>query len=226
MSECLCAGNTAFSSQVFRKVRPLLERIFEHPFNTELAQGVLSRERFCTYMQQDSLYLVEFSRALAVAAGRASREKDIEALLIASQNALLAERSLHEHYFVEYGVSRETQKNQACLGYTSFVLAVAALESFGEALAALLPCFWIYREVGVHIARSAASPNPYAKWIETYSDEAFSAGVDRFTALVDAAAAEASERERLKMEERFMTASHFEYYFWDDIYQGRRPWTC
>ena len=220
--ECLCTEESSFSSQVFQKVRPLLERIFEHPFNTELARGVLSKERFCAYMQQDSLYLVQFARALAIAAGKASREKDIETLLTASQNALLAERSLHEHYFTEYGVSREARENPACLGYTSFILAAAALESLGVALAALLPCFWIYREVGVHIARSAASPNPYAKWIETYSDEAFSAGVDRFTALVDAAAAETSERERLRMEERFMTASRFEYDFWDDIYQGRR----
>ena len=221
--ECLCTGSVSFSTQVFQKVRPLLERIFEHPFNTELAQGVLSKERFCSYMKQDSLYLVQFSRALAIAAGRASQEEDIETLLTASQNALLAERSLHEHYFAEYGVRREARENPACLGYTSFILAVAALESFGEALAALLPCFWIYREVGVHIARGAASPNPYAKWIETYSDEAFSAGVDRFTELVDSAAAEASARERLRMEERFMTASHFEYHFWDDIYRGLEP---
>jgi thiaminase/transcriptional activator TenA len=220
-SEHLCAGNSSFSSHVFQRVRPLLESIFEHPFNAELARGVLSRERFCVYMQQDSLYLVQFSRALAIAAGRASREKDIETLLNASQNALLAERGLHEHYFAEYGVNRETRENPACLGYTSFVLAVAALESLGEALAALLPCFWIYREVGNQIARGAASPNPYAKWIETYSDEAFSAGVDRFTELTDSVAAEASERERLRMEDRFMTASRFEYCFWDDAYHMR-----
>ncbi|MDR1649149.1 MAG: hypothetical protein LBR71_02715, partial [Synergistaceae bacterium] len=87
--------NTVFSSRVFQEVRPLLERIFDHPFNAELARGVLSRERFCVYMQQDSFYLVQFSRALAIAAGRASREKDTETLLIASQNALLAERGLH-----------------------------------------------------------------------------------------------------------------------------------
>jgi thiaminase/transcriptional activator TenA len=214
-----CDGNVRFSERVFRKVRPLLERIFEHPFNTELARGVLSRERFCSYMQQDSLYLVQFSRALAITAGRASREKDIETLLTASQNALLAERSLHEHYFAEYGVSREAEKTPACLAYTSYILATAALESFGEALAALLPCFWIYREAGCHIARGAASPNPYAKWIETYSDEAFSAGVDRFTELTDTAAAEASESERLRMEDRFMTASLYEYHFWDDVYR-------
>jgi thiaminase/transcriptional activator TenA len=198
-----------------------LTRIYEHPFNTELAQGTLSKERFCVYMQQDSLYLVHFSRALAVAGGRAIRENHIETLLVSAQNALLAERSLHEHYFAEYGVERAAKENPTCMSYTSFLLVTASLGSLGEALAALLPCFWIYREVGNHISRVATSPNPYAKWIETYSDEAFSAGVDRFIELVDAVAAKETEQTRLRMREFFMTASHLEYYFWDDAYHMR-----
>jgi thiaminase/transcriptional activator TenA len=210
-----------FSAGVFEEVRPILARVYEHPFNAELARGTLSRERFCVYMQQDSLYLVQFSRALALAGGRAVREKHIEMLLISAQNALLAERSLHEHYFAEYGVARGTKENPACMSYTSFLLATASLKSLGEALAALLPCFWIYREVGRHISRIAAFPNAYSKWIETYSDEAFSVGVDNFIEVVDTVAAEGTEQTRLSMWECFMTASHLEYYFWDDAYHMR-----
>jgi thiaminase/transcriptional activator TenA len=213
-------GGDIFSARVFERVQPLLARILSHPFNDELARGVLSKERFCAYMQQDSLYLLHFSRALAVTAGRTADEKEIETLLTASRNALLAERSLHEHYFAEYGAARAASENPACLGYTSFVLATAALGSLGEALAALLPCFWIYREAGNHIARKAVSPNPYARWIETYSDAAFSEGVDRFVELTDAAAARTSPADRAQMETRFMAASRFEYLFWDDVYRG------
>jgi thiaminase/transcriptional activator TenA len=215
------SGVRAFSAEVFEEVQPILARIYEHPFNAELAQGTLSKERFCVYMQQDSLYLVQFSRALAIAGSRAVREKHIETLLVSAQNALLAERSLHEHYFSEYGVSRDTKENPTCMSYTSLLLATASLKSLGEALAALLPCFWIYREVGSHISRIAASPNPYSKWIETYSDEGFSAAVDNFIELVDTAAAESTEQTRLRMREFFMTASHLEYYFWDDAYHMR-----
>ena len=210
-----------FSAGVFQEVQPILTRVYEHPFNVELARGTLSKERFCVYMQQDSLYLVQFSRALAVAGGRALREKHIETLLVSAQNALLAERSLHEHYFAEYGVSRGAKENPTCLSYTSFLLATATLGNLGEALAALRPCFWIYREVGRHISRVAASPNPYSRWIETYSDEAFSIGVDHFIELVDVVAAQGTEQMRLRMREFFMTASHLEYYFWDDAYYMR-----
>jgi thiaminase/transcriptional activator TenA len=214
-------SSSNFSARVFKEVQPILTRIHEHPFNAELAQGTLSKERFCGYMQQDSLYLVQFSRALAVAGGRAVHEKHIETLLVSAQNALLAERSLHEHYFAEYGVRRDAKENPTCMSYTSFLLATASLGSFGEAIAALLPCFWIYREVGNHISRVAASPNPYSRWIETYSDEAFSAGVDRFVELADTVAAEGTEETRLRMGEFFITASHLEYYFWDDAYHMR-----
>ncbi|MDR3230799.1 MAG: thiaminase II [Synergistaceae bacterium] len=208
----------AFSVQVFQAVQPILARILEHPFNRELANGTLSRERFCFYMQQDSLYLIHFARALAFAGSRALQEKRIEALLTASQNALVAERSLHEHYFAEFGVRCDMEENPACTGYTSFLLATVSLGSLGEALAALLPCFWIYREVGNHVARNATSPNPYAKWIKTYSDNDFSDGVDRFIDLLNAVADEAAEQELLCMKKSFMVASNFEYYFWDDAY--------
>ncbi len=210
-----------FSTEVFKEVQPILTRVLGHPFNVDLAQGTLSKERFCVYMQQDSLYLIHFSRALAVSAGRSGQEKRIEILLSASQNALLAERSLHQHYFKEYGVNHDAAENPACLAYSSYLLATASLGTLGESLAALLPCFWIYREVGNRIAKNAASPNPYSKWIETYSDKAFSVGVDRFVELTDSVAAEATAEERLCMKKRFMTSSQFEYFFWDDAYHGK-----
>ena len=210
-----------FSVEVFTELQPVLQRIFDHPFNVELALGTLSRERFCFYMQQDSLYLVDFARALALTGSRLVQERRIAALLAASHDALMVERSLHEHYFAEYGASPDAQESPTCVGYTSFLLATASLWSLNEALAAMLPCYWIYREVGNRIARTAVSPNPYAKWIETYTDKDYSVRVDRFIELVDVTAAEATEQERLRMKDRFITAAYFEYYFWDDAYHMR-----
>lgn len=218
-------NNLSFTSALFSAVQPVLQRIFNHPFNKELAAGTLSRERFCFYMQQDSVYLLHFARALALTGSRSIMEKRIESLLSAAQNALLAERSLHEHYFREYGVTETGKENRACVGYTSFLLSTASLGTLGEALAALLPCFWIYREVGCHVTRIAASPNPYARWIDMYSDREFSLAVDRFVSLVDDVAGETTEEERLSMKDCFMVAAHYEYYFWDEAYL-MKPFDC
>ena len=40
-------------------------------------------------------------------------------------------------------------------------------------LGALLPCFWIYAEVGRDIHGRAAPSNPYQAWIHTYAGEEF-----------------------------------------------------
>ncbi|GHV33771.1 aminopyrimidine aminohydrolase [Synergistales bacterium] len=208
-----------FSHIVFEEVQPLLSRIYKHPFNAELSLGTLSRERFKGYIRQDSLYLVDFTRALAMSASRATSEKAIGLLLDLAQGVLFDERALHERYFAEYGVSDAGRANRTCLGYTSYLLYAAACLDFGEALAALLPCFWIYREVGNHIAKTAASDNPYHLWIETYSDESFSEKVDAYVELVDLVAGEGSSALRDNMKKHFMTASMFEYFFWDDAYK-------
>ncbi len=45
----------------------------------------------------------------------------------------------------------ETPLTLACHHYTSFLTATASSESYPVVLAALLPCFWIYAEVGKDI---------------------------------------------------------------------------
>ncbi|GHV46214.1 aminopyrimidine aminohydrolase [Synergistales bacterium] len=208
-----------FSHNVFEEVQPLLKRIYKHPFNAELSLGTLSRERFKGYIQQDSLYLVDFARALSISASRAADEKAIGLLLDLAQGVLYDERTLHERYFAEYGVVSAGRANRTCLGYTSYLLYAAACLDFGESLAALLPCFWIYREVGNHIAKTAHGDNPYHLWIEAYSDESFSEKVDAYVGLVDEVAEKSSPAQRDRMRKHFMTASEFEYFFWDDAYK-------
>ena len=49
------------------------------------------------------------------------------------------------------------------------LLSTVALGSSPEAVAALLPCFWIYREVGIEIfsrSQDGLASNPYARWID------------------------------------------------------------
>ncbi len=55
----------------------------------------------------------------------------------------------------------------------------------------MLPCFWIYWDVGNAIAREAAAENKYQAWIDTYSDEGFGNAVRAVIAATDTAAAAA-----------------------------------
>ena len=86
-------------------------------------------------------------------------------------------------------------------------------------LGALLPCFWIYAEVGRDIHARAAPANPYQAWIDTYAGEEFHAAVRAVIAATDEAADAASPQLRERMHAAFMRATQLEWVFWDSAYR-------
>ncbi len=141
--------------------------------------------------------------------------------------AVAVEKALHERYLQAFGIDpaglAEAEPLPDCLAYTSFLLAAAYHEPWEVLVAALLPCFWIYWDVGCAIARTAAPDNPYRAWIDTYADERFGEAVRAVIATSDRAAAAATEATRAKMLAAFVRACQYEWLFWDGAYQ-RRLW--
>jgi thiaminase (transcriptional activator TenA) len=209
----------SFSESAWKAIEPIYKSILEHPFNQELAKGTLAKEKFQFYMKQDSLYLVDFARALAVAASRATNPDDLVLLLDFSKGAILAERGLHEFYFDFYGIKLDVEKAPGCFTYTNFLISKATHGSYEESLAALLPCFWIYQKVGLHIHKTAAAENPYQKWIDMYSGEEFQDVVKSAIDLTDRVAKDANSKQLQQMEEAFVTSTRLEWMFWDSAYR-------
>ena len=85
----------------------------------------------------------------------------------------------------------------------------------------MLPCFWIYWDVGTAIAQKAAADNPYRAWIDTYADEAFGEAVRTVIGITDRAAAATTRAVRDRMMKAFIRSSQFEWLFWDGAYQQR-----
>src|SRR5271169_1997479 len=185
-----------FSDEARQGTMPLRQAIHALPFNAELAAGTLGRECFQHYITQDALYLGQFSRALAIAAAKAPDASTLQAFAQSALGAVAVERALHEHYLRAFGVDPATlaaaEPAPDCLAYTSFLLATAHHEPWEALVAALLPCFWIYWDVGCAIARTAAPDNPYRAWIDTYADPRFGEAVQAIIATADRAANTAS----------------------------------
>ena len=213
----------SFSQDSWARIAPIYDAILDHPFNRELAAGTLSGERFRFYMLQDAIYLIAFSRALSVAAARAEATDDMVKFAESAREAVVVERALHGSYFRRFGVAPEeadrTEPSPMCLGYNSFLLATAYHAPYEVLVAALLPCFWIYWEVGKHIMAHAAADNPYQAWIDVYADEAFGAAVRGVIAIADRVAASASEATRAGMDAAFARAAQLEWLFWDSAYR-------
>jgi thiaminase (transcriptional activator TenA) len=212
-----------FTAAMWEEIGPVYRAILELPFNRELAAGTLSRERFAFYMVQDAHYLGAFARALATAAANATSPETQTKLAKSAHDAIVVERSLHEGFFRDFGITPEafaaTRPSPTCAGYGDFLVATAYQHPFAVAIAALLPCFQIYYEVGTDLASVAATPNPYQRWIDTYRDEAFCDSVRQMLAHTDDAHEAAAPRERGLMREGYLKAVRYEWMFWDSAYR-------
>jgi thiaminase/transcriptional activator TenA len=209
----------AFTTTLWRAIEPIYAAILAHPFLRGLTDGSLAREAFQFYAVQDALYLRDFARALALAAARAPREDWIIMFNEHAAGALKVEVTLHESFFKDWGLSPEAvsatplaPSNQA---YTSYLLATAHAGPFHEAVAALLPCYWIYWEVGKSLERAGSRDPLYARWIGTYASEEFGAVVREVLACTDTLAGGLRDHERETMRRHFVTTSRYEWMFWD-----------
>ena len=170
-----------FISDIEAQIQSMRDAILAHPFVTGVGDGTLPVEKFKHYVTQDYAYLVEYSRALALASARAPRLDDMSWFAALLDETLNVEMSLHRSYCQEFGISVEeleaTVAAPTTVAYTSFLLKTAYDGSFGELVASLLPCQWGYWEIGNHLMRRGLPQHAplYSQWIEMYTSEEFAA---------------------------------------------------
>jgi thiaminase/transcriptional activator TenA len=198
---------------------PILHAILRHPFIEGLGTGSLPLECFKFYVIQDALYLRAFARALSLAAARAPFDEAVTLFNEHAIGALQAERMLHESFFQDFGLDREAVYRiplaPTNVAYTSYLLAVGYGQPFHELVAALLPCYWIYWEVGKALAQRG-SPHPfYQRWINTYAADAFGQLVQAVLKVADRVLREQPAYAQEVMVEHVRTTSRYEWMFWE-----------
>jgi thiaminase/transcriptional activator TenA len=217
----------SFTNDVWAETKGLQDAIAAMPFNAELAAGTLPMETFRGYIVQDAHYLEGFARALALAGARAPDADAVARLAGSASGAIAVERQLHGDYMARFGVTPEafaaTPPSRACDHYTAFLIRAAAVDPFPVAVAALLPCFWIYHRVGTAIHAEAAVDNPYRAWIDTYAGDDFAASVRGMLDLTDRLGAEADAAGRAAMGRAFARSSWHEWMFWESAHR-REGW--
>jgi thiaminase/transcriptional activator TenA len=216
-----------FTGELWKSIESIYTAILRHPFLRGLTDGSLARASFRFYVVQDALYLRDFARALSIAAARAPQEDWIIMFNEHAAGALKVERALHESFFREFGLTpadiAATPRAPTNLAYTSYLLSVAYGAPFHEALATLLPCYWIYWEVGKELER-AGSPDPlYARWIGTYASDEFGGLVRSVLDVTDRTAERLQPAELDAMRRHFLATSRYEWMFWEMGYR-RESW--
>lgn len=182
-------------------------------FVTALRDGTLDATAFRWYLAQDALYLREYSRALAAASTLAPTAAEQSFWAGAAGEAIDTELALHGTWVGEDDLFAAAP-SPVTRAYVDHLLALAARGDYAGLIAGVLPCFWIYEDVGRRLAALARPGHPYETWLHTYADESFAEATRRAIALVGEQAAAADAVTRKRMREAFLvSARHEEAFF-------------
>ena len=210
----------AFTEDLRATADPIWEAINEHPMVRGIGDGTLDEEPFRYWVKQDYVYLIDYGRVFAHGAAMAPSLERIGAFAELLDETINTEMDLHRAYAAEFGIGEAdleaTEPSPTTRGYTDFLVRVAATGTFGDLVAALLPCMWGFNETGRRLAeRGLPDHEGYADWIEMYASEEFTELAAWCRDLMDEIAADASAADRERYERLFVTSSRYEYMFWD-----------
>ena len=199
------------------------DRIDALPFIRGLADGTLALEPFLYYLAQDALYLREYARVLAEAARLAPTPHEQGFWAHSAEGAIVGELELHASWLIPGEGVDETMfavpPAAATVAYLDHLRSVAFGGDYAEIIAAVLPCFWLYTDLGRRLQAGefgayARDPrHPYASWLATYADPAFEDATDQAIALVTATAVTAAPATRDRMLRAFEVSSAHELAF-------------
>ncbi len=213
-----------FSAQLRSRADRIWRAIDGHPFLRELHAGTLSMNRFTYFILKDYVYLLDFAQVLALGA---AKSPDLETLELFCRHALGAvevERSFHASFGKSLGLTRrqldEVSKGPMTQAYIGHLQSVARGGTLGEIVAAVLPCYWIYGEVGGRLYKNRPrQPKIFREWIEIYASESFWRPVREQIELMNQLGAAAKGGEKRLMTEHFILSSRYEFLFWEQAYR-------
>ncbi|WP_449539269.1 thiaminase II [Ferdinandcohnia sp. Marseille-Q9671] len=212
-----------FSERIRKEANPIWEASFEHPFVKGIGDGSLSIESFRYYVMQDAYYLTHFAKVQAIGAAKAGDLHTTNRLAIHAQGTYEAELALHRSFSERLGITEEEKRNfkpaPTAYAYTSHMYRAAYNGHLGDVIAAILPCYWLYYEIGERLQECKPDEPIYQEWIAAYGGDWFKDLVEEQIHRLNEIAEKVTEEDRERMKEHFLISSQYEYSFWEMAYR-------
>ncbi|MGM0389482.1 MAG: thiaminase II [Natrinema limicola] len=199
---------------------PIWEAILKHPMVSQLGEGTLDEAPFRYWVRQDYVYLIEYARVFAHGAAMAPDLERMGTFAELLDSTINTEMDLHRSYAETFGISEAeleaTEPSPTTQGYTDFLVRTAATGTFGDLIAALLPCMWGFNVTGKRLAEQGRPDHEgYAEWVDMYAGEEFTELTEWCKDLMNEVWAESTPDKRDRYRELFRTSARYEYRFWD-----------
>ncbi len=213
-----------WSTIVRRASEALYTKIITQPFNVDMMSGELSKERFRRYIEQDIIYIGNYSSEMLIIADMLPQSLYKDQFLEFAREGMEAEKSLHTLLSQMLGGLHPAESSLTTERYMAHTRQWVDKRDLELSMASILPCIWIYTLVGQHLYdHSDIEKNPYREWIMTYSSEMMMDGVNLSIELTNSLAEQSSQSRRAAMRREFIKAVWCEWEFWEYAYTGVNP---
>lgn len=211
----------SWTQEIWNKSSKIYIKIVNHHFIKELASGTLHVEKFNRYLAQDEVYIGNYGRQMFEFAELIENGEQKDLFIAFAQSGIDGEKAMHDLLISRFGIDVKVQSSLVTTMYNNHTQNAIQTKSKEVSLAALLPCVWVYNEVGKYILQIAKiDKNPYKEWILEYGNDEFTNGVNTLLHLIDEWAESTDDATRDVMSRVFLEATLFEYAFWDYGYYG------
>ena len=213
-----------FSQEAWASIdQTIYKDILNLDFVKELMLGTLDKSTFEFYIKQDKLYLNEFRRILTILSSKLIKEEESNNFLIYAKDIMDVEKELHEEFLDLFKADEYLEASPSCLLYTGYLHTIVNTSSVAVILASVLPCFWIYQELGAYILKHQnKEDNIYQAWIDTYGSSEYEKVVQDVIVICNKHEKNASKDEKDQMLQAFYKASQMEWLFWDSAYKKEK----
>ena len=216
-----------FCEEVREECDSLWQASFEHPFVKGIADGTLPVDVFRFYVMQDAYYLSHFAKVQAIGASKAKDLETTQRFAVHSAHTCNAELALHESFMELLEVTDEEwavfEPSPTAYAYVSHMYR-SSEGDLADVLASILPCYWLYYEIGERLKNAKPNYPIYNRWIETYGSEEFGALVNEQISRMNLLAEELPEARRRELKSHFRKSSYYEWNFWDQAWK-KETWS-
>ena len=190
-------------------ISELRAAIVSDSFVTQLADGSLDAARFAEYLRQDAIYLEAYAHLLARAAVVAPTRAERRFWEASAASCRETEMELHR----AHGATEARTPSREAAAYLAHLERAAATGDHGVLVAALLPCFWRYDDIGRDLAAANRADHPYRDWLDTYGSDEFARDTRAAIAWVQQAARRAPGARLRLMRRAFVQSAEHERAF-------------
>jgi|SRR5690625_2532034 len=211
-----------FTDELRELTKDSWEQSLHHPFVQGIVKGDLPLDVFRYYILQDIYYLKHYGKVHAMAAAQADDFSVTAMLAGKAQSTAQAELTVHEQHASILNITAEDLETfkpaPTAYAYTSHLYRAAQSGSLAQTVAVMLPCYWLYAEIGKLNKQAEPEKEIYRNWLNMYASKWFQTSTSEMIELLDQLVAGASENEREKITEQFIYAKEYELAFWEMSY--------